>query len=74
LATKVLTLPAADMRVTTYPGDADPTAVHPADRAQLDIQSADLIQMTAGAAAPRRTPTSRSSARPPAATPSARCS
>ncbi len=40
-------LPAADLRVTTYPGDVDPATVHPADRAQLGIPSTDLIQMAA---------------------------
>jgi 4-cresol dehydrogenase (hydroxylating) len=40
-------LPAAVLRVTTYPGDVDPAAVHPADRAQLGIPSTDLIQMAA---------------------------
>jgi 4-cresol dehydrogenase (hydroxylating) len=40
-------IPAAELRVTTYPGDVDPAAVHPADRAQLGIPSTDLIQMAA---------------------------
>lgn len=40
-------LPNADLHVTTYAGDVDPAAVHPADRAQLGIPSTDLIQMAA---------------------------
>jgi 4-cresol dehydrogenase (hydroxylating) flavoprotein subunit len=40
-------LPAVELRVTTYAGDVDPAAVHPADRAQLGIPSTDLIQMAA---------------------------
>lgn len=40
-------VPDAEFHVTSYPGDVDPAAVHPADRAQLGIPSTDLIQMAA---------------------------
>lgn len=37
----------ATVDVRVYPGDVEPEAVHPADRAQLGIPSGDLIRMAA---------------------------
>ncbi|WP_375388459.1 FAD-binding oxidoreductase [uncultured Amnibacterium sp.] len=37
----------ATVDVRVHPGDVDPAAVHPADRAQLGIPSGDLIRMAA---------------------------
>lgn len=40
-------LPNAELEVREYAGDVDPSAVHPDDRSQLGIPSAELIQMAA---------------------------
>ncbi|WP_243843245.1 FAD-binding oxidoreductase [Sphingomonas vulcanisoli] len=43
----VSAVPGAVLDVRTYPGDIDPAAVHPADRAQLGIPSLDMVRVAA---------------------------